>query len=180
MNNCDLPHIPKRLHTRGKPILKEFFIEEELYWRCKPEIDLPYQEISLTEISHNRQGKSNNPLSIPTDVLWNIDRNKDFEKYDYDVIVLKIKELNPDFNYAKEFKEIINGEETSVIVELLHNPIACNYAHSIFSYIYHNTVVTFENYKQTIGHNKAKRLRTLCKLELQAMILRRELRLNYK
>ncbi len=79
MNICDLPHIPERLHSKGRPTLEEFFIEEELYWRCKPEIDLPYQEISLTEISHNRQDKSENPLSISTDVLWNTDKTKDFE-----------------------------------------------------------------------------------------------------
>jgi hypothetical protein len=176
---CDLPHIPERLHTQQRPVLEEFFIEEELYWRCKPEIDLPYQEISLTEISHNRQGNSDNPFSISTDVLWNTDRNKDFEKYEYDIIVLKIKELNPDSNYTKEFKEMAGEEELKVLVQLIHDPIACNYAHSIFRYIYDGLIVTFENYKQTIGHNRTKRLRIHCKLELQAMILRRELRLSY-
>ncbi|MEY4540304.1 MAG: hypothetical protein RLZZ306_2061 [Bacteroidota bacterium] len=179
MNNCDQPHIPERLHTKERPALEDFFIEEELYWRCKPEIDLPYQEISLTEISHNRQGKLDNLFSIATDVLWNTDKNKDFEKYEYDIIVLKIKELCFDSKYVKEFKETINKEEILIIIELLHDPIACNYAHSIFRYTYKGIIVTFENYKQTLGHKRAKRLRTHCKLELQAMILRRELRLNY-
>jgi hypothetical protein len=179
VNICDLPHIPERLHTKERPALEEFFIEEELYWRCKPEIDLPYQEISLTEISHNRQGKSDDSLSISTDVLWNTDKNKNLEKYEYDVIVLKIKELHSDFNYIKEFTEAINEEEVSVIIQLLHDPIACNYAHSIFRYTYKGTLVTFENYKETLGHKRAKKLRTHCKLEFQAMILRRELRLNY-
>jgi hypothetical protein len=179
VNICDLPHIPERLHTKKRPVLEHFFIDEELYWRCKPEIDLPYQEISLTEISHNRQGEPNNPFSISADVLWNTDKNKDFEKYDYDVIVLKVKELHSDFKYSKEFKEIINEEETSIIIHLLHQPIVCNYAHSVFRYIFKGIIVTFENYKETLGHKMAKRLRTHCKLELQAMILRRELRLNY-
>ncbi len=84
-----------------------------------------------------------------------------------------------DFNYMKEFKEQVNEEEVSIIVQLLHDPIACNYAHSIFRYTYKGIIVTFENYKETLGHKIVKRLRIHCKLELQAMILRRELRLNY-
>lgn len=179
MNTCDLPHIPERLHTKERPALENFFIDEELYWRCKPEIDLPYQEISLTEISHNRQGKSDNPLSIATDVLWNTDKSRDFVKYEYDVIVLKIKELHSDFNYIKEFNETVSDKDLSVIIQLIHDPIACNYAHSVFRYKCNGIIVAFENYKETLGHKRAKRLRIHCKLELQAMILRRELRLIY-
>jgi hypothetical protein len=178
VNICELPHIPERLHRKERPVLEEFFIEEELYWRCDPEIDLPYQSISLVDVSHNRQGKEDNPFSIPSDVLWNTDKNKNFEKYEYDIIPLKIKELL-DGRYFKEFKEIINDEEVSVVIHLIHDPITCNYAHSIFRFTYNNITVTFENYKQTLGHKRARTLRNLCKLEIQAIIIPRELRLNY-
>lgn len=88
MNICTLPHIPERLHTKERLALEEFFIGEELYWRCKPEIELPYFEIKLSDVSHNRQGHSENIISESLDVLWNIDMSKGFEKYEYDVVVM--------------------------------------------------------------------------------------------
>jgi hypothetical protein len=174
--DCKIPYIPSKLHWNGRPIIKEFYLEEELYWRCKPETDLPYQEISLIDISHNRQGSIKNIISDSIDVLWNIDENKSFEKYEYDIIVLKIKELLPNNTFVNEFE--MDGIHISM--NLLHEPINCNYSHTIFKFIYQNSVeVTFENYKETLGHKKAKKVRSLCKLKLQAMILRRELRLSY-
>lgn len=103
------------------------------------------------------------------------DENKDFEKYDYDVIVLKVKELLPDGTFAKEF----NLDDIKVCMSLLHEPINCNYAHTIFKFVYQTNIeVTFDNYKETLGHNRAKKVRNSCKLKLQEMMIRRELRLN--
>lgn len=175
MYDCKIPYIPSRLHWNGRPTIKEFYLNEELYWRCKPAIDLPYQEISLTDVSHNRQGNPDKILSNSDDVLWNTDENKDFEKYDYDVIVLKIKELLPDSIFVKEF----NMDDISVCMSLLHQPINCNYSHTIFRFVYQSNIeVTFDNYKETLGHKRAKKVRNLCKLELQKMRIRRELRVN--
>lgn len=70
MYDCKIPYIPPKLHWNGRPTISEFCIDEELYWRCKPEIGLPYQEISLTDVSHNRQGNPDKVLSDFDDVLW--------------------------------------------------------------------------------------------------------------
>jgi hypothetical protein len=137
--------------------------------------DFPYNEISLTDISHNRQGNPNEVLSDLGDVLWNTDANKEFERYDYDVIVLKIKELLPNSTFVKEFRM----DDITVCMTLLHEPINCNYAHTIFKFIYQTSIeVTFENYKETLGHKRAKKVRSLCKLKLHEMVIRRELRIN--
>ena len=91
------------------------------------------------------------------------------------MIVLKIKELLSDNRFAKEFNE----DDVHVYMSLLHEPINCNYAHTIFKFIYQvNIEVTFGNYKETLGHKRAKKVRSACKLELQKMRIRRELRLN--
>lgn len=175
MNICTLPYIPERLHTKEKPALEEFFIGEELYWRCKPKIELPYFAITLSNVSHNRQGHSENIISESLDVLWNTDPDEDFEKYDYDIVVLKIKELLPNHTFSKQFEE----DSYKVSMSLIHEPINCNYAHTIFKFIFQlDTEVTFENYKQTLGHKKAKKVRSLCKLKLHEMIIRKELRIN--
>lgn len=175
MNICTLPHIPERLHTKERLALKEFFIDEELYWRCKPKIELPYSAITLSDVSHNRQGHSENIISESLDVLWNIDASKDFEKYEYDIVVLKIKELLPNHTFSKQFEE----DNYKVSMSLIHEPINCNYAHTIFKFIFQlDTEVTFKNYDDTLGSKKAKKIRSLCKIEIQKMIIRKELRLT--
>lgn len=176
MYDCKIPYIPSKLHWNGRPTISEFYHDEELYWRCKPEIgEFPYNGISLTDISHNRQGNPNEALSDLDDVLWNTDENKDFERYNYDVIILKIKELLPNSTFVKEF----NMDDINVCMSLLHEPIICNYAHTIFKFIYQASIeVTFENYKETLGHKRAKKVRNLCKLKLHEMIVRRELRIS--
>ena len=114
-------------------------------------------------------------MSDLEDVLWNTDDNKDFERYDYDVIILKVKELLTNNTFVKEF----SNEGINVSMSLLHEPISCNYAHTIFKFVYQASIeVTFENYKETLGHKRAKKVRNLCKLKLHEMIVRRELRIS--
>lgn len=179
VSKCNLSYIPDYLHWKGRPIISSFYLNEELYWRTLPNAnDLPYASISLTDVSHNRQGPISSVISFCSDVLYNTDEQKDVTKLDYDVTILAIKELLPDNTFSKK----INQGDVSVTMCLEHDPIPCNYAHTIFKFFFQDKIhVTFQNYEKTLGDKKnkdIKKIRTQCRLEIQAMIIRKELRIN--
>ena len=81
MTDCELSHIPKRLHTEDKPIISIFVDGEFLYRRCNlSESENPYLKISLAELSHNRSGHLDNIISNRKDVLFNISLSEEYSE----------------------------------------------------------------------------------------------------
>ena len=69
---CNLHYIPTKLHTNDKPIIDKFEIGEKLFYRCKPELLCkPYDNISLRDISHNRNFNDDKNLGSEN-VFFNI------------------------------------------------------------------------------------------------------------
>lgn len=168
---CNLNYIPDRLHWNNKEVIEVFFINEELYWRCKEEKFLnPYAEISLADVSINRQGNPSCPISEPNDALYNITDSKN-EQYECGIIILEIKEINKP--YIKKFVDTDGANiEHTVEMELIHDPLNCMYPHSLFKFRLNGQEVTMLNYESTLKKsNKAiSRLRKRCKDELTRMI----------
>jgi hypothetical protein len=174
MQKCSLQYIPSRLQKKNKPIIEQFEVGECLYMRCKPEVlNNPYKDISITELSHNRSGLSNNILCNPDDVLYSIKENEAFEKYfDMEVCTLEIISLNETEKYKKSFTETKNGNDLTSILEILHEPEPCMYPHSVFRVWLNDEKVTYDNYKTTL--KKAHKIRNSIKEELASMIRRRQ------
>jgi len=89
-------------------------------------------------------------------------------------VVLKVKELLADFTYSRKFTEGVNTLE----MHLKHDPIPCNYVHTVFELVLNGSVVTYDDYKKTLKKDKYKELKDKCRDELQKMIFRRQLVLN--
>lgn len=52
---CNLEYIPEHLHTNDKPTNNIFLVGEKLFYRCLPQkLSKPYDNMSLRDISHNR------------------------------------------------------------------------------------------------------------------------------
>lgn len=177
---CTLTHVPTRLHWDGYFKKNNFFHDEKLYWRIKKEnTDNPFGTITLTEVSVNRSGISPNILSEPQDVFINITGEGEPFYKEFDVIELGIKKIELDKKPQKEyhFPEIKteNVPQISVMLQLIHDPLPCNIAHSMFRFIFDKEIVTFDNYKTGFGGNGKllKRLRQICRDEIHKMIIRR-------
>ncbi|OFY20130.1 MAG: hypothetical protein A2W98_12345 [Bacteroidetes bacterium GWF2_33_38] len=168
---CNLAYIPAKLHWNNKKAINEFFLNEELYWRCKEEkFSNPYAEISLADVSINRQGNPCAPISEPQDALYNLTDSKN-EKYDCGIIILEIKEISKP--YIKKYEDIDGNENIHKLeMELIHDPLNCMYPHSLFKFRLNGQDVTMSNYDSTLKKsNKAiSRLRKRCKDELTRMI----------
>ena len=166
--SCDLGYIPAHLQRELKPVVPNFSIGEELYYRVDPtKCKVPYDHISLRDISHNRSFDP--PLSTQDDVLYNIDPTKDFQKYDdKTVVVLRIATLPNGQTYIKEFTT--EDETIVVIITLKHDPAECMYPHSVFEIAVNGVVVDEENYKQTLDTKPLKKIRGRIRQELSSML----------
>ena len=178
MQECTLPYIPQRLHTNNKLKIAKFEVGEFLYRRCKPEeLENPFKNITITELSHNRGGFRNNLFCNPDDVLFSIKKDEAFEEYEGNVVCyLEIKSLNDKNKYRKEYTQTKNNDEYNCVMELLHEPEPCMFPHCVFRVWINNEIVTRDNCKETI--NKLKTIRTSLKEELASMIYNRQISQN--
>lgn len=172
--DCTLPYIPEHLHFKGKPVINIFSIGEKLYYRSKPEnLKRPYDNISLRDISHNRN--FNNDLYTPNDVLFNTEINDEREVYkDLEVVVLEITELQEKTTFKKEI--ICNqNSEIKILIILKHDPVPCMYPHSVFEISVNDVVVDNGNYDTILGKkNKTySDLRSEIRQELTLLIQNR-------
>ncbi len=185
--SCTVPYIPARLHAGDRPDLPQFRIGELLYRRCI-DVDEPFDKISLQELSVNRQGPKEAPFCEQADVLFNLHPENDKgEILDENIVALEIKELDATQTYSKTLEQPEEGLEQPPKVYrcrivLLHDKLPCNYAHCIFRLYFDETIVTSENYKQTIGHKKSAiyKLKVKVKLEFATMIHHREVRIHHQ
>lgn len=178
MHPCTLEYIPARLKRDNRPVIPIFQVGENLFYRCKAEhLENPYKTISIAELSHNRSGDLNEPLSQADDVLFNIRQDDPIERYlDLEVCTLEIKSLTPQNIYKKHFSEIKANISYSATMELIHGPENCMYPHSVFRVYLAEEVVTIENYKTTLA--KYQKLKTSIKEELASMIKRKQVHQN--
>jgi len=176
--HCQIEYIPHHLKRNGRDPINEFFISERLYKRWKnPNTNHPYTDISLTDLSHNRQGTSENILSEPSDVLFNIDSKDGCERYDEAYIAIEIMELTDDQKY---YKEIVDDKNSAIWAEITleHTPLVCNYSHCEFVFYFKGEKVKWVNYGATLGSTEAKTVRKTCRNELSKMFVRKEIWLN--
>lgn len=149
--DCPLTYIPEHLHFKNKPIIPIFNIGEKLYYRSKPEnLKKPYDNISLRDISHNRN--FNDDSLYPKDtVLFNTDIDDEREVYEnLEIVILEIKEVQDNITYKKE---IISTKDDSLkaIIILKHSPVACMYCHSVFEISINDTIINEINYDKFLG-----------------------------
>tara|TARA_R110002095_G_scaffold74807_4_gene63785 strand:- start:1139 stop:1714 length:576 start_codon:yes stop_codon:yes gene_type:complete len=169
---CQLPYIPKRLHSFGKHIIEEFFIGEELYYRCKlGQCSKPYLSISLYDVSHNRNF-NDSKLYPKEDVLFDINENTDIEQIENkDISISVIKSLSQNNTFEKE---IISDDDPDIIVniKLIHSPVPCMYSHCAFQISLKDDIITKENYSKTLGKKPKvyKNLRRDIRIELTSII----------
>ncbi len=178
---CKIDYIPSRLHTNNRQDINEFYIAERLFRRCKEEEKInPFDTISLSDVSVNREGSGDNKLSLPEDVLYNMNPdNGKGEKLNLSISYLNILELNNQNQYFKILCSYnVNTSLTDICqICLKHKKEDCNYSHSAFVFCYNGVEISnFEIYKNTW---KNKKLRTKCKNELSKMIIKEEVRINW-
>ena len=185
MERCGLHYIPNRLHSENRDTIDEFFHGEDLYVRH--EIGQPpFMTKPLYELSINRQGSTTAIMSHPDDVLFNIDPSelKPEEKYEgMGVDAMRVRQIDPE---SKTYVLVYNQEEGeednrgTLEMKLVHNPLPCNYSHSLFRIFFKEVVVEKKNYKQTIGRRNIAmgKLRDFVRKELEGMIYRREVPLG--
>lgn len=174
---CELPYIPNYLHWDNKEINPNFFHEEKLFWRCRPEkAENPYKTISLAEVSVNRSGNKDNFYSKPDDVFWDT-TNSENERYeDFIALQLAVKKVDFDKNPEKVVTAYnSNNDLLKAILALVHDPLPCNYSHCLIRVILEGDIITLDNYKKKFGKKSLKRLRQACKDEVSKMIIRREI-----
>ncbi len=166
--SCDLGYIPGHLKMELKPVVPNFSVGEELFYRADPaKCKIPYDNISLRDISHNRSFMP--PSSTLDDVLFNIDPTKNFEKYnDKVVVVLRIASLPNGQTYTKEFKT--DDGASVVVITLKHDPHPCMYPHSVFEITVNGIIVDSDNYSQTLNTKPLKKVRSRIRQELSSMI----------
>lgn len=167
---CSLNYIPDHLHTNEKPIIEQFQIGEKLFYRCKPEnLQKPYDNISLYDISHNRNFNDSETFT-ENDVFYNIIEDDIREKYDdLNFISFYIKNLSAgNQTYIKHF--IV--EDLTAKITLKHSPEACMYPHSVLEICVGNIIINRENYMSELGKKsqKFKTLRSLIRQELTSLI----------
>lgn len=83
MSCCKLDYIPERLKTQDdSPTYDIFALEDILYRRVtQSQVDDPFGNISLTDLSHNIGTILGNEISKSKDVLYSILIEEDFEIY---------------------------------------------------------------------------------------------------
>ncbi len=173
--SCTLQHIPERLHKKSRPRLDIFEVGEEIYRRSDLEhLDNPFASISLRDISVNRQGLKENILSNAEDVLISTISNG-IERYDSEICILKIKDLSEEGTYDKTFIEEKEDAEHTARIMLMHDPIPCMYPHCEFRLWFDAIHVSKDNYSETIGSKKYKKLRNQLRQSLAVMIIQREI-----
>lgn len=182
MSCCQLDYIPERLKTQDdSPIYDRFALEDILYRRVtQNQVDDPFGNISLTDLSYNIGTILGNEISKSKDVLYSILIEEDFEIYsDYRPLELKIISLNENECYDKIFVCEKNGN-IKVRIKLQHSPVCCMHPHCVFQFFIiqpdsTETEVTFDNYKVTLGSKIFKYLRNILRQELSLMIIRKEI-----
>ena len=177
---CTRPHVPSYLHWDRETVINNFFHNEELYWR-RSKTDLekenPFLSITLADVSVNRSGNSQIFFSNPKDVLINIENESENHYSGFGVLILSVNKNDFDKEPKKKFMENdIDGQIYIVEMHLIHDPIDCNKAHSMFRFKFDGQFVKFEEYKNSFGKDLPKvikKLRKSCKDELQKMIVNR-------
>lgn len=174
MDSCALKYIPDRLHAGDKIVSHEFTIGEFLFRRCTAEqLDNPFKNISIADISLNRAGQ-NNSISNADDVLYNIRVEDEIERYEgLEVCELEVISLDANNRYIKHFEQGEDAAKSTAILELLHDADPCMYPHCIFKVTLDDQHVTMDNYKQTL--NKKQKIKTAIKDELANMIFTKEI-----
>jgi hypothetical protein len=194
---CNVSNIPAHLHWADesgnlKPTINRFFKDEELYWRCPKEPNKPVfpKDIKLADISVNRQGDPNQAISQPEDVLLNSTNGTKFT--DKDIMILQInnilaipEDLHSFINenrinfhlyigYVIDANKNVTFDTTCnhVLIGLVHDPIECNYAHSMFLFYHNGIKITFQNFDQSLGNKQNKTLRGNCRDVLRKFIKR--------
>ena len=180
MNSCNLDYIPNHLHWGNKPLIPVFSVDELLFYRATEKtIQSPYSAITLSDISMNRSGVETHILSSPEDVRWCINPDEGIQKYDCKVIILSIKKISEGAPAKKEiiYEDENTGDKTSCLLSLEHEPLPCNYPHSVIAFYINDIKVTYVNYNETLGQkSKAyKNLRKCCRDELHKAIISREI-----
>lgn len=177
---CKLAHVPSYLHWDRETVFNKFFHNEELYWRrSKADIEKenPFLSITLADVSVNRSGNNEVFFSKPQDVLINIENTNETHYSGYGVFILSVNKIDFDKESKKSFTEIdTNGQMYIVEMHLIHDPIDCNKAHSMFRFKFDSQFVKFDEYKNSLGKDLPKvlkKLRKCCKDELQKMIVSR-------
>jgi hypothetical protein len=182
MSCCTLDYIPERLKTQDDSLTYDIFALEDILYRrvTQSQVDDPFGNISLTDLSHNIGTILGNEISKSKDVLYSILIEEDFEIYlDYRPLELKIISLNENDCYDKVFV-CEKNENNKVRIKLQHAPVCCMYPHCVFQFFIieadsTETEVTFDNYKVTLGSKPFKYLRNILRQELSLMIIRKEI-----
>lgn len=179
VSRCTLSYVPKHLHQDNKPVIPEFYDSEKLFWRLgDKDFNTPYASISLYDVSFNRSGTQENFISAEGDVLWNLDKSQQIQRFDSKVIAVLVKRLLPEQLPLRILRHPDNDRLTvkrAVTIRLVHDPLACNYAHSMIVFEVENERVTKANYKTTFDTGPYKKLRQACRDELHKAIIRKEL-----
>jgi hypothetical protein len=182
LETCTIPHVPTYLHWDGSTIVDKFFHDEKLYWRVsKTDISpKPFSSITLAEVSFNRSGNADLFFCNEKDALLNTTNNDEEFHSNCEVIELSIQKQDFDKNTVKTFTEpqdIKEGEKLyTVEMHLVHDPLICNNAHSMFRFKFEGEFVKFKEYKNSFGKDTPKaikKLRSICKDELFKMQVRR-------
>lgn len=167
---CNLNYIPDHLHTNDKPLIEQFYIGEKLFYRCRPDnLKKPYDNISLYDISHNRDFNDDQTFT-ENDVFYNIIEDDAREKYDdLNFASFYIKTLSQgNQTYIKHF----TLEDLTAKITLKHAPAPCMYPHSVLEISVDDVVINSENYKTELGkkNQKFSALRSLIRQELTSLI----------
>ncbi len=179
---CTIPHVPPHLHWDGITVVEIFSHNEKLFWRIQKtnNIDNPFLSIKLVDISVNRSGSEDVFFCNAIDTLINITNPSETHYTNCDVLELSIEKQNLNKETIKKFSspsEIAEGEtQYSVELHLIHDPMPCNKAHSMFRFKFDGEFVKWDDYKNSFGKDTPKalkRLRQICKDELYKMIVRR-------
>lgn len=176
---CTLPHIPSHLHWDRKTIQPNFYHDEKLYWRRpieKLEEENPFLTITLADVSVNRSGNDKMFFSNHEDVLLKLDNDGETHYTGQGILILAIHKIDFDKESKKGFTEYIepNGKQLTAEMHLVHDPLDCNKAHSMFRFKFDGQFVKFSDYKNSFGKDTpkaVKRLRNICKDELRKMIV---------
>lgn len=172
MADCDLEHIPERLHAAGRDIITSFQAGDKLYMRVPDHTDHSnpatnvYDKKPLFDISHNIGTSTGIEISKPEDVLLCIvGEMKNYEGKIPTTIVLS--NVNDDGIYSEERTEPDVGH---VRLELKHDPLPCMYPHCVIRIIVDEVELLSKNdYKQHL--QKKKKLKHWVRQQLGVMIM---------
>jgi hypothetical protein len=170
VERCDKEYIPIHLHTNGKKPIKRFYKNEKLFWRWADTRRPPFADVNLRDVSLNRSGIKCRFLSTPKDVLWNLEitDKRPFQKFDCEIVQIDIIKIFPN----KISRQVIH-ESHIAIMTLAHDPLPCNYAHSIIIFEVNNVRITEENYESNFKSKPYKKLRQSCRDEISKAIIQK-------